>query len=642
MTKLIRFIFFSLLATIGLLFCTTFIIFLCINPNTYSSQLTQYISERTGHQLQIKGNISWSAFPFMAIKARDIEFIGAELPMQPTIQLDEMLIQAQFSSLLKGNFVPSKLYLQGLEVSVQEALPHTTLQPTEILANIKQPIGLLLALLQMNEMHIKNGSLSIQNKAHKTTWVLHNLLIDNNIKPFSKQHNITLTGMLTNPETNKNILLDIKANWDLNQAIQKIEISNLQAKFDSNFDVNFVLKSDMIIENQSRPIAKGELIFETLPPRNHLSSIHKKIQAKTKFTYQNKHFLLENFTAKVDNNLLLQGQVKSNISKMLYTPLPSSFSIDTPLPTDFLNNIILNAQFSGSYKDRSTSKFSVTVDTKDGIIKAPFTFTTGEGNSHGKFVLQAIKNTMPEASLFMSAENFDIEPLLQTIGVPKVIMGNTALVATCSTSGHSVLEMFNKLTGEGKLEIKAGKWYGIDVEKLFVIINKSLQDMLPIVKNQADNKMLNLLNQSARIQEPMNTPFDRLYTTLSLNHGIIETPDFSITHPKYKILAKGTYQVKSNLLHYNANAYIFELHENKNPSTAYFIQHNPLPIQITGPIQNPIFHPDIAGYLKKAINTDAQNTFKSFLLEKEADNISSSNVKNNLKKTVPFENLFND
>lgn len=104
-----------LLIVIGLGFALTHL----FDPNDYKDEIQQLARDKANLELQLKGDIGWSLFPWLGLELTDATLASAESPDQPFANLRLLGLSVRVLPLLRREVQMSDIRVDGLDLTLQ-------------------------------------------------------------------------------------------------------------------------------------------------------------------------------------------------------------------------------------------------------------------------------------------------------------------------------------------------------------------------------------------------------------------------------------------------------------------------------------------------------------------------------------------
>jgi len=201
--------------------------------------------------------------------------------------------------------------------------------------------------------------------------------------------------------------------------------------------------------------------------------------------------------------------------------------------------------------------------------KIKFDFYKGKATGNAKIYL---RNPAPQFNIKLKLENISMKPLLIDLAKYEKFSGKLSLDTNITTRGNKAEEIFQNLNGSGKVLLATGSYQGVDI---------------PYEVRHAHA----ILNGKAAPKKPSapHTDFDRLTMSFNINRGILNTNDFLILAPDYRVTGRGDANLTTNNINFSLRAY-------SNHDKNFLV-----PIKITGPFTDPSIKPDLAVIIKETI-----------------------------------------
>ena len=104
-----------LLIVIGLGFALTHL----FDPNDYKDEIQQLARDKANLELQLKGDIGWSLFPWLGLELTDATLASADSPDQPFANLRLLGLSVRVLPLLRREVQMSDIRVDGLDLTLQ-------------------------------------------------------------------------------------------------------------------------------------------------------------------------------------------------------------------------------------------------------------------------------------------------------------------------------------------------------------------------------------------------------------------------------------------------------------------------------------------------------------------------------------------
>ncbi|THG68108.1 AsmA family protein, partial [Pseudomonas sp. A-1] len=104
-----------LLAIVALGFAFTHL----FDPNDYKDEIRQLARDKANLELDLRGEIGWSLFPWLGLELRDTTLASAATPQQPFAELDMLGFSVRVLPLLRREVQMSDIRIDGLKLSLE-------------------------------------------------------------------------------------------------------------------------------------------------------------------------------------------------------------------------------------------------------------------------------------------------------------------------------------------------------------------------------------------------------------------------------------------------------------------------------------------------------------------------------------------
>ena len=219
-----------------------------------------------------------------------------------------------------------------------------------------------------------------------------------------------------------------------------------------------------------------------------------------------------------------------------------------------------------------------------------------------------LTNASPTFSLHDTTNTFEINNLLATIYNYQKLHGNTTISADLFARGNESTAIKASLTGDIKLQIRAGSFVGINAH---AVLDKTSNLMLNILSKLkvSDIKMLvdipRLLDEvkdwALPTGDDAKTNFDLLQINAHFVDGVSRNTSLLVAHPDYKIEGSG----QINLVNSSINMLISARYQNvasiNDTTLANYLLQTPITITVQGDLYHPKISADLRTYCKDAL-----------------------------------------
>lgn len=540
-----------LIITAGLAWLTT-----QFDPNHYKPQLTQLVADKMGRQLTIKGNMTWSFYPSLGIKAADISV--ANLPgftNEPLLQIAEMHIAVKL------------LPLFSKRIEVQTII-------------INNP--------QLNLIKNKRGE--VNWRINKTTQKTNLNEIATIPEANTTSNTLAGFGLADLQIKNANIhYIDQQQQQDI-----RIKQLNLQSQ-QAGFNKVFPLKADFRVATSQIPAAKVDLKtqiqFDATAQMLNLQNLQLNLTGdqQTLHAQTDVQLNLANQAATVSNITLQIPQWQTTSMHLTDFKLAGTATIK---PSVSQVNLLQRSVVSGNITIANLTASAVKLTDikgqlhgKAGIFQlAPISATVYQGKANGEVTVDLTKTT-PAFHIQQTIANVSLQGLLQDIkSLGKLKVSGTADLAFNVTSqGQDAPTIIRQLNGNGNLAVKNGTLYGVDFAYLLNLGSALYHREAVPQKATGEAK----------------TDFGDLTGTFAITRGVLQNNDLLMQSSWLHATGHGVADINQQMLDYH-----FDIA--KMNQTTQRPQNDVIPIIASGPFSHVTVRPDVQALLKRVSKQEIQ------------------------------------
>ncbi|MBU0744521.1 MAG: AsmA family protein [Gammaproteobacteria bacterium] len=662
--KIIKTILISIAAIIILSVGAATLFITTISQDTIKNKVSQLVHDKTGKDLKIVGNISWTIFPWLGIKIQDVslsnpsDFKTADFAHAGEIGINVKLLPL----ILKRNIEADHLSLKDFDLHLTtNNLGNSNWENLSAATNISNAAtttkdhNLNAPTFSIATVLIKNGTIFWQDQRSKQEIKVSNLNLScKNVDlehPFDIKTSFTVTDL--NPMLDGDI--EASAQVTLNTASELYILKNLKLHT-NNANAFGALQ---ITKTSSTPTFSGNLTISDTGTKalTNLLGINSKTQPNTSFTvnleFSPNLIKLPTIKAKFDDmvlegtasytantiafNLVLNkldldsfneisrhtpitAPIKTQTTKSAErlpndshvlaktTPTPKPSTSDSSPPKPSASNLSQSLKLNGDLKigtiqfDKiKLSSFATKITGSPNLINCQdLMFDFYQKKAVGNASAD-IRSSISKIHLKLALANLPMKALLMDLANYEKFSGSLTLNTEISLSGKTSAELLNSLNGNGNALITNGSYQGVDIP-------------------YEVRRVHSVLNSKPMPQKssPPHTDFEQLTMSFNINNALLNTNDILIQSPDYKVTGKGNANLISRQLELLLSAYSMN---DKN----FFV-----PIKITGPFASPSIKLDTAVMLQHEIKKTITN-----VIEKQVDKF----LPQDLKKILPLDKL---
>jgi AsmA protein len=207
--------------------------------------------------------------------------------------------------------------------------------------------------------------------------------------------------------------------------------------------------------------------------------------------------------------------------------------------------------------------------------------------------------------LSQEGHDFAIAPFLSLLGIKDKLDGKANFKINVSASGNTSDQLFRTLSGNVKLGINQGKFYGFDAVKQLKATQTKIYGLVSSLTGKDIGNTASMLTDEQGKwqndgQQKAFTAFDTLQMDATFSNGISNQSSFSILHSEYHLNGDGQLNLINQTLQYRASLLLTHNPYPSNNEIGTAVFGLPLPILITGALTNPTIRPDLKTYFDSA------------------------------------------
>jgi AsmA protein len=652
-----------------------------VNPNKFKGRISQYVYNKTGQVLVIHGNLQWSLFPWVGLKANNLTYSNPPGFTPKTFAAArEMDIKVKLNSLLKGKIEIGTITLDQLILNliknkwgqnnwqaltehqetsgVNNDLPHhqnTTVLPNLTITNFQVKNGAVNWYDQRNHSQITLNNIELRSKNAKLNATfplsLEFEVLDKKHMPYAKfaiNTNLNLqpqqqqyqlknfkikTQIFNDSYVHGRINVNSTGNLSANLKNQTL-ISDLNFAIE-NISGNMHLQATQLINN---PIFSGEITTEAFNLKNFLESLGQRIDttnsnALTTVSLQshvnifNDIIELKQLQLKIDDtnisgNTFLQLKKKT----LLFDLTTDQISLDNYLVSDDHNRRDEKSEDQNSTQQKKSnrmvngtiriadltwnklhlSQVITQLSSDNNIIRlAPFHANLYQGSMQGTITIDKRDQQKTYTYIKQVINQINLKNLLQEFSNSEKLSGEANISADLTSVTDKKISFLQGLNGNMHIQIKQGALQGIDF----------------IYQLSRAHAFINRLPKS-KITNAEQTQFDEFTGTGTINNGIFNSNNLSLTSHYLNVSGKGTTHLLTKEIHYYLKILARpKLSEENSQIDKDFTQYE-IPIKITGSLVKPSVNLDLTEVAKIIYKNQIQKTVQQNL-EKNIDHLKT-------------------
>lgn len=198
------------------------------------------------------------------------------------------------------------------------------------------------------------------------------------------------------------------------------------------------------------------------------------------------------------------------------------------------------------------------------------------GAMQGLITLTPRKNAL-SVSTNLDASNIQIEPFLKTLNDDSRISGTGAFKLTFSGTGSNQAELISSVDGHGSIMIRDGAIKGVNLAQMARNIKSAF---------------------TAQNPGAQQTDFAELGGTYTISNGVISNQDLAMKAPFVRLKGSGIIHLPDYTIHYRLVPELVETSKGQGGKDKTGIA---VPILVSGSLDNPQFAPDLQNIIEEAI-----------------------------------------
>lgn len=601
-----------------------------VSPNHFKPKITSMLQDYTGQPFQINGDIDWSIRPRTLINIHDVVLVSAAEDKSPAVQIKEINLDFDIFALLRNNMTIHSVVLNNVVVDWLKTKALTANRPDK-------PAG-RQCLIQ--DLEVKNGSVTLQDPAEHLNWSLQNVeLTANNVMMNSGQGVPTflMHGDLNNLDFNSKYTLDTTVTYD--SAKNSLTLDPLKVVWNDTS-----LHGDAIIDQSgAAPIVSGTIslnptdvgaLLKKLDPyyANNPAKVNHTLQMQTDYSYalENQTLDLTKLQVQIDKGVVT-GEVKLGLVSpyhaeftlsaenldfaplgMLGTALFPSIHTMTEIPTAALKDIVVSGKFSGTHlivaDDILMDQFHLEVNGQGGVVQFTPVIINAYGGTHNVALSIDVSKQQPTFMLNEKADKIDIEPWFKAMQGESILSGQASVQLSLKATGSEVATIKQSLAGNVSVSVNNGVMYGFDANKVMQFSMQAVNDIFnEISTSPAANLNVLAVKQSSdwikTQQDNPQTKFDHFEFIAEIAEGVSKKSSIAMNNNIIDLKGTGKYSLQDQTIDFTAT-----MLDRMDPGTeikvlANYMKQTPINLTVTGTINKPVFGPDVQTYITTVLKS---------------------------------------
>jgi len=553
-----------------------------INPNDYKDDIVKVVHDKTGRELQLKGDIKLSLFPWLGLELGQTRFGNAPgFGAQPMASVESVDVKLKLLPLLRKEVEVDTIVLDGLKLNLQRNKAGVTNWDDLVSAGAAAPgkpakpeapaAAAPIAALTIGGIDIRRGELLWADQQNGTSVHVHNLGLQTSKMAIATPMDVKLGFDL---ETGKPVIrtpVHLQGQVMIDPKKETLNVKDLHlALLDLGLDANLAGKQILSAPELSgkvslRPTDVRSLLaklgISVNMPADALKSV--SLDSNVRFNQKTGAASVDHLVLKLDDSKLtgdatyIMGTVPAiradlavdSIDVDRYLPPAAEKKKEKgkgkkpriAIPVEPLRTLNLKGSFKlGSLKAlgiRSTN-ISIPVVAKGGLVQVGPSKAQLYGGSYSGRQTLDVRKGAPRITSSEKLSNVEVGGLLKDADIFDKFSGTGSVQADITTRGLDVDDILNSLNGTASASLKNGALEGINL--LDTINNKCRELQQPgVAPVQQDSK-----NKS--------TPFADFNASTQIKNGVVSNKDLLVRGKLLKVTGKGTVNLPKKNMDYLA------------------------------------------------------------------------------------------
>lgn len=602
---------------IGILILLFLLAAICIvtfvSPNRLKPILTTQILKYTGRQLIMDGDLSWTFFPSLGVKTGHMSLSNPEGFQEPLLaEIESANISVHLLPLLHNKIESNGITLHGMKLfliknakgqtnwSFSEAPSHikTNEKITPTVNNIPGSVmGLAIAGVDISDGQVKWMDEETAQFATIDKLEFHAKNISF-VQPFP----ITMSFSLVNqkPAVTSQIKLNTQLSVNMEKQIFSFRSLNLLANIkQANQTVDLNVNSDVMVD----------LLNQTLQSSGFHAGVGNlmltgKISMTDLTTHPNTIGHIEAAPFDLRAWLESMGQDVTNIQT--FKTVKGDFDIASQKNSTTVQGHLEVDEIEVNHV--KLTQVNIPVRLKDQILSlSPVTanFYQGTLQTNANVKMQP---AIPEISIDSQLSNIQAGPLLDDLGsADKKIKfsGTTNMDLHLTTVGLNKASILNHLNGNSHFTVTNGTLEGIDIRYFLDVARAVLAERKPTAVNTH------------------KTEFANLTGSVNIKEGVMQNDDLVVTSSLFTTKGRGTVNLISEQINYHIDTLVNQTGAMEGTEWSN-VAKIPIPISITGSLNDPTIQMDSSALTKALANQIIQKTKEN--IKEKIQNLAVSNI----------------
>lgn len=615
-----------------------------INPNKFKGRISQYVYAKTGQVLVINGNMHWSLFPWIGLKATDLTYYNAPtFTPKVFVSAKEMDIKVKLIPLVTGQIEIGNITLNDAVLNLikdksgRYNWQTVGKQDKNNLARQEENHPNQMASMLIESLKIRNAKLNWLDQQKNSTTTLNGLNINSKHIQFGQPFPLALQFDLLDDQAKK-LTIDLNSNIIifpdmLHYSLRELKLSSSILNQDKPIDINVTGELTTDLHEQH---LLADLYFEVENIKGKIKLIGNQLAKNATFTgnISTRPFNLQHLLARAGKPIKTK-----NSDTLKYVTLLSNFEINNSTVSlsqthakidgsDILGNIRIQlkpkiAKFSLSLNSVNLNDYLPEEDEKTNKPDQPMSQNDNPTSTHNSSSPWRLIGKIKIAKL--TADKIKFENVLATIAMSNSVIRlaplqanlyhgqlNGAAIINKQQSNKTIVTIKQTITNLNVRDLlhefsEADKLNG--TANVMVDLNSAitantnflagLNGSLQLDLTHGSIKGVDVIYQLSRahafikrlpspaITDTKQTEFASLTSHALVNDGVLNSKDISLSSQYLKVTGKGSASLVTKEINYRLNALAQPKLADENKHIGKEVTAYQVPIKITGRLTKP-------------------------------------------------------
>jgi len=559
---------------------TVILALLLIAPNDYKQTIQTQLSEQSGFNIIIPGDIELAIFPQLNLEIGEINIRNRKEDNFLSIDTHDLKLKIKLLSLFSGEPKIGSITAVLSSLQADKNQPAIQFKNIELSSSGFKPDQVTRIASNLDFLLANNTSLPISLKSNLTYRSNDKSVLFDDIKlsvarlklkgkvvaiPVKKQYKLN-GSVATNQFSLREMAVQLGSNLPVMKNPQSLEAFSIRSKFSFS---DSELKLDKLKATLDKTNLTGNMTVKL--------SNDKHVQ----FELSANKINLDDYRLLEINNSSSEKQQKKHTKKDVNPFAVLALNLNGNLRLDKLqfSNLKLNDILLNFVTYNKTIKLSPSAKLYNGLYAGELSLTQN--------------NKALKLSGKQKLENVNIEPLLIDYMGEALVSGKTSLNLNFNSEGSSAEILLNNMLAKGDVKLSDSQLKSIKLARALLKDSK----LKTLIKKQSDKKEV--------------TVFDSITASFNIKNGIANNNDFLALSKRARITGAGDINLVSQTLNYSAQYHYNKSHVIRFNGIDIDLKDKPLPVDLSGPIANPKYDVKI-----KALLSLIKNEYKSKLKKK--------------------------